>query len=263
MTSVRPAGAVAPANEEAARAWDTVLYERWKRNRDVFVGALEGMTEELFDRFPPPVGGRCLDIGCGFGDTTQRLAELAGPDGFALGTDSSPHFIADARREAGVGRVLRDGVTVVIAGPPNAGKSSLLNRLAGYDAAIVTQIPGTTRDPLREHLSLDGLPVTLIDTAGLRESDDPIEAEGVKRAQRELARYLTARVAFVVARNLIHRDVYASVGIDPAVGHRAALANPHHHEMLRWSARKLVPFLREQKLIGGPSEVLWRKAHLV
>ncbi|HLU57351.1 MAG TPA: diiron oxygenase [Pseudonocardia sp.] len=82
-------------------------------------------------------------------------------------------------------------------------------------------------------------------------------------AQRELARYLTARVAFVVARNLIHRDVYASVGIDPAVGHRAALANPHHHEMLRWSARKLVPFLREQKLIGGPSEVLWRKAHLV
>ena len=97
---VRPAGAVAPANEEAARAWDTVLYERWKRNRDVFVGALEGMTEELFDRFPPPAGGRCLDIGCGFGDTTQRLAELAGPDGFALGTDSSPHFIEDARREA-------------------------------------------------------------------------------------------------------------------------------------------------------------------
>lgn len=90
--------------------------------------------------------------------------------------------------EAGTGRVLRDGLTVVIAGPPNAGKSSLLNRLAGYDAAIVTQIPGTTRDPLREQLSLDGLPVTLIDTAGLRESDDPIESEGVRRAHRELAR---------------------------------------------------------------------------
>ncbi|MFO7288160.1 MAG: tRNA uridine-5-carboxymethylaminomethyl(34) synthesis GTPase MnmE [Gammaproteobacteria bacterium] len=88
----------------------------------------------------------------------------------------------------GTGRVLRDGLTVVIAGPPNAGKSSLLNTLAGYEAAIVTQIPGTTRDPLREHLSLDGLPVTLIDTAGLRESTDPIEAEGVKRAQRELER---------------------------------------------------------------------------
>ncbi|TQM02280.1 AurF N-oxygenase family protein [Pseudonocardia kunmingensis] len=83
------------------------------------------------------------------------------------------------------------------------------------------------------------------------------------RAQRELARYLAARIAFVVARNLVHRDVYASVGIDPAVGHRAALANPHHRETLHWSARKLVPFLREQGIIGGPTEILWRKAHLV
>jgi hypothetical protein len=82
-------------------------------------------------------------------------------------------------------------------------------------------------------------------------------------AQRSLARYLTARIAFVVARNLIHRDVYASVGIDPAVGHKAALANPHHREMLAWSARKLVPFLREQGVIGGPSEILWRKANLL
>lgn len=90
--------------------------------------------------------------------------------------------------DASAGRVLRDGLTVVIAGPPNAGKSSLLNKLAGYDAAIVTHIPGTTRDPLREQLSLDGLPVSLIDTAGLRETEDPIEAEGVRRAQRELAR---------------------------------------------------------------------------
>jgi hypothetical protein len=82
-------------------------------------------------------------------------------------------------------------------------------------------------------------------------------------AQRALARYLSARVAYVVARNLIHRDVYKAVGIDPAAGHRAAVANPHHQEMLHWSARKLVPFLREQGIIGGPSEILWRKAHLV
>jgi P-aminobenzoate N-oxygenase AurF len=86
---------------------------------------------------------------------------------------------------------------------------------------------------------------------------------GTNAVHRALARHLSARVAFVVARNLIHRDVYRSVGIDPAVGHRAALANPHHQEMLRWSARKLVPFLREQGIIGGPSEILWRKAHLV
>src|SRR5262245_59807015 len=94
------AGAVAPANEEAVRAWDTVLYERWKKNRQVCVGALEELTEEFFGRFPPPEGGRCSDIGCGFGETTQQLAELVGPDGFVLGTDSSPHFVEDARREA-------------------------------------------------------------------------------------------------------------------------------------------------------------------
>jgi tRNA modification GTPase len=96
--------------------------------------------------------------------------------------------VAVLRDRAAQGRVLRDGLTVVIAGPPNAGKSSLMNRLAGRDAAIVTHIPGTTRDPLHEHLSLDGLPVGIVDTAGLRESTDPIEAEGVRRAQRELER---------------------------------------------------------------------------
>jgi ubiquinone/menaquinone biosynthesis C-methylase UbiE len=93
-------GAVAMGNEEAVRAWDTVLFDRWKQNRKVFVGALDGVTEELFDRFPPPRGGRCIDIGCGFGDTTLRLAELAGPSGSALGTDSSPRFVEEARREA-------------------------------------------------------------------------------------------------------------------------------------------------------------------
>jgi tRNA modification GTPase len=86
------------------------------------------------------------------------------------------------------GRALRDGMSVAIAGPPNAGKSSLLNRLAGYDAAIVTDIPGTTRDPLREQLTLDGLPVTVVDTAGLRDTSDAIEREGVRRARLEVAR---------------------------------------------------------------------------
>jgi SAM-dependent methyltransferase len=85
-----------------------VLYERWKKNRAVFVGALGEVTGELFDRFPPPEGGRCIDIGCGFGETTRQLAGLVGPQGFALGTDSSSRFIEDARREAleaGVGNV--------------------------------------------------------------------------------------------------------------------------------------------------------------
>lgn len=85
------------------------------------------------------------------------------------------------------GALLREGMTVVIAGAPNAGKSSLLNRLAGYDAAIVTAIPGTTRDVLRERIDLDGLPLHVIDTAGLRDSVDLVEREGMRRARAELA----------------------------------------------------------------------------
>jgi len=97
---------------------------------------------------------------------------------------------------AGQGRLLRDGMTVVLAGRPNSGKSSLLNRLAGYDAAIVTAIPGTTRDILRERVDIDGLPLHVLDTAGLRESDDVVEREGVRRASAEMAR--ADRVLFVI-----------------------------------------------------------------
>jgi tRNA modification GTPase len=86
------------------------------------------------------------------------------------------------------GAVLQSGLSVVIAGPPNAGKSSLLNRLAGYDAAIVTPIAGTTRDLLRERIAIDGLPINLVDTAGLRSSEDPIEAEGIRRSFAAAAR---------------------------------------------------------------------------
>jgi ubiquinone/menaquinone biosynthesis C-methylase UbiE len=100
VTADGHAGTISPANEEAVRAWDTVLYERWKQNRQVFVGALTEVTETLFERYPPPPGGRCIDVGCGFGETTQQLAALVGRDGFALGNDSSARFVEDARREA-------------------------------------------------------------------------------------------------------------------------------------------------------------------
>ena len=87
---------------------------------------------------------------------------------------------------AGQGRLLRDGMTVVIAGRPNAGKSSLLNQLTGRETAIVTAIPGTTRDVLRELINIDGMPLHIIDTAGLRDSTDLIEQEGMRRAWTEI-----------------------------------------------------------------------------
>jgi len=94
--------------------------------------------------------------------------------------------IQKIQKTAQQGRLLRDGMTVVLAGKPNAGKSSLLNALAGHEAAIVTDIAGTTRDVLRERIQLDGMPLHIIDTAGLRESGNSIEKEGIRRAHEEI-----------------------------------------------------------------------------
>jgi tRNA modification GTPase len=100
--------------------------------------------------------------------------------------ESVENQLADLLAQARQGRLLRDGIVLTIAGRPNAGKSSLLNALSGQDSAIVTDIPGTTRDVLREQIDLEGIPVHVADTAGIRETSDRIEAEGVRRARQAL-----------------------------------------------------------------------------
>lgn len=134
----------------------------------------------------------------------DRLLAVVRPGVERLSAEISRH-LADAGR----GERLRAGLTVAVVGAPNAGKSSLVNRLAQRDVAIVTATPGTTRDVIEVHLDLAGYPVTLLDTAGLREPADEIEAEGVRRA-RERAAHADLRLVIV--------DATEWPRVDPAIG---------------------------------------------
>ena len=145
--------------------------------------------------------------GIDFSDEADVPDDLLGP-ALAIARELRGDM-AGALAGAGRGERLREGLVVAIAGPPNAGKSTLLNRIAAREVAIVSPHAGTTRDVIEVHLDLDGYPVTLLDTAGIRETDNPIEQEGVRRAR---ARAAAADLVLWVSE----------VGADPGVNDPAA-----------------------------------------
>lgn len=161
--------------------------------------------------------------------------------------------LEEVRAEARQGSLLREGMKVVIAGRPNAGKSSLLNALAGREAAIVTDIAGTTRDVLREHIHIDGMPLHIIDTAGLREAGDEVERIGIERAWQEIEQ--ADRVLFMVDGTITSETEPAAIWPDfiarlPAslpitvvrnkadvTGETPCVENVNTHSLIRLSAR--------------------------
>ena len=143
-----------------------------------FSGAISALTEKLI--------GLRMHVEAAI-DFPEEEIDFLSDEALLKRIDDCRASFADLLKGATAGRVLRDGFQVVIVGKPNAGKSSLLNLLSGQEAAIVTEIAGTTRDILRERIEIDGLAVELVDTAGLREDPDRIEAEGIRRARRALA----------------------------------------------------------------------------
>ena len=147
--------------------------------------SLEGVFSQRVDTLADKLSGLRVHVEAAI-DFADESIDTLGGEAVRAGLMQALAQLSTLLVEAERGRKLRDGLHAVIIGPPNAGKSSLLNALAGSDRAIVTDVAGTTRDTLHETIRLDGLELTLVDTAGLREGGDDIEREGMRRARAEL-----------------------------------------------------------------------------
>jgi tRNA modification GTPase len=151
-------------------------------------------------------------------DFAEEEIDFLADQQIALDLQAGIDNLKAVQASAAQGSLLRDGITAVITGQPNVGKSSLLNQLSGKDVAIVTDIPGTTRDLLREHILLDGMPMHIIDTAGLRDSADVVELEGIRRAKHEISQADIVLVMIDASRQAtnefeFHNDIPAHAAV--------------------------------------------------
>jgi len=179
-----------------------------------------------------------------FSDEADVPEDLLGP---ALATARSlREEILGALADDHRGERLRDGLTIAIAGPPNAGKSSLLNRIARREAAIVSPYPGTTRDVIEVHLDLDGYPATVLDTAGIRDPEDPVEQEGVRRA---LARAHAADLVLWV--------------MDASLKGQAAQSSPDGDRGGVWIVRNKLDLVPSESKGGGAVDRSGRRAFAI
>lgn len=179
---------IAAASVQAARAAQRSLSGEFSREVDTLVSGLIELRS-------------LIEVTLDFSDEEIDPIADAGPRLYELMAR-----LAKIRERAQQGALLRSGLQVVLAGPPNVGKSSLLNRLAGEERAMVTPIAGTTRDALREAIQLKGIPLHIIDTAGLRESADQLEQMGVARAWAEIARADVVLQVFDASAGLTEAD---------------------------------------------------------
>lgn len=195
-------------------------------------------------------------------DFSDEAIDWLADAGLALRLQTLQRDLAALLAEAERGRRLQQGLTLVLTGAPNVGKSTLLNRLAGTEAAIVTDIPGTTRDLLRESLMLDGLPVTVIDTAGLRESEDPVEREGIRRAWRALEQADLALFLYDDRRGLTPDDDALLARLPPGLPHwRLANKADLSGAAVGWQAEAPEPTLRLCAAGGQGVEALIQALH--
>jgi tRNA modification GTPase len=213
---------------------------------DLVMAETEGQRRLAFRQMTGALGNRAenwraqliqalalIEAGIDFSDEADVPQDLVAPALQIARTLEGE--IGSALADSGRGERLREGLVVAIAGPPNAGKSTLLNRIARREAAIVSPYAGTTRDVIEVHLDLGGLPVTLLDTAGIRETTDPIELEGVRRARERAA-----------AADLVLWVVDAG---DPMTG-SLALSAPAEKESLAtpiWLVRNKLDLLRDRR----------------